>query len=414
MAAQGRRTTSLAALSALLALAPAAAWCGEAVKANSPVISVALEQPFPSPRETFVEAVEIIKRDSYNSDLNDEIIYYAAINGILRHLSPPSDKDMLSLIPPDVEKAKSQHASGNLCSIGINVALLPVGERYNMVVGDIIPGSPASKSGLKLKDIIHTIDDTFLGGMTSTKAEAMLENRVKGAIVKVGVRRGDEMLEFKIPAAPYRAQFVRARMLGDFGLIRIMKFGDGVQRDFPDALERLRKQKAKGLVIDLRGNEGGVADTATLAACSLLKKGAVVGYESGKDHVKTPIKCARGGDTRTKVVVLTDVETVSAAEQMTAALKENGRAFVVGLKTKGYGATKRAERLKNGYGFRVITHVSFGPSGETWLGRGIAPDKEIEAREIDMVEARFEPDAAKAIARDPQVAGAIAALSAPR
>lgn len=378
------------------------------------IIRIALDAPFSNPQESFLEAVEILKRESYNSDLSDEVVYYAALKGVLRHLSPESDKDMLQVLYPELERAQSQQYSGDLASIGIGLDLAPAPNGYSyLIVSDIVPDTPAESSGLRLRDRIESIDGVNASRFNSLQeAESKLHDKPVGTIVKLVIARGksSELHEFSVPAAKYRASWVRGRMIGGAGVIRIIKFGDGVQEDFRAAAKKLLRNKARGLVIDLRRTPGGVSDVATILACDFLGKGAVAYRLTDRKKDLQPVTCDKDGDTRTKLAVITDARTVSAAEILTSALKENGRARVVGTRTKGYAVEKYVVHLKNKFAFTYVGGILSGPKEDTWLGRGIAPDREIPLDGGIVLDAQLEADPAAVLSKDLQLKEALAAL----
>ena len=378
-----------------------------------PVVSIGIGEPFPKARQNFLEAVEVLKKKSYNDDLTDEIVYYAALKGVLRHLSPESHKDMLELWKPDVDRAHSEAVTGKLASIGVH---LKVDKKSRLIIDDIVPGGPAEKAGLRLRDRIYEIDGKSLGGLSFGEAEAKL-HRSSGTVIALGIERPEGVMTVAVTCELYKARDVRARRIKDFGVVRIHFFSDGVHKELPLEVEALRAAGAKGIVLDLRGNAGGVVDVAQLAACAFLRDNATVVHYGGRDRRLGAKLCPKDGDLKTPLVVLADERTVSSAELFTAALKENGRAKVIGATTKGFGALKELHKLKNGYAFTLLTDVLYGPGQKTWLGKGVAPDKEVALSEDDLQEARLETDPDKLMLLDKQLAQAAALLdtrAAPR
>lgn len=370
--------------------------------------SIALSTPFPNPKAAFLEAVRLIQRDSYSSGVSEEVVYFAALSGLLRHLSPDFNKDMMELRTPEVEKARSAAATGKSSSIGVGLAV----EKGLLIISDVVPDSPADRAGLRVRDRIALIDGAQLGGKTLSEAEALL-HRSSGTVIELTVERPDRAFDVKIRCEEVVAKDLRSSTVQGVGVLRVLRFSASGLAELDPELAKLKAKGVRGLVLDLRANAGGVVDVGTWTACAFLPKGTVVLHQVSRDLALRPRRCQADGDLATPLAVLVNQETASTAEVLASALQESRRALVVGTKTRGAAAIKEVKYLKNGYSFTLLTDILYGPGRRTWLGRGVVPDREVPLSPAELQAARLEADEAKRLERDPQLAAAAAALARP-
>ena len=392
----------------------AAAACGfgagafAAGQRMAPAISIDIPAPFPQPRAAFEEAVDILSKQSYNSNLNDEIIYYSAIQGVLRQLSPSNNKDLLEIWPPEVEeKVVKANITGVVGSIGVR--LLYDSAAGVAIVSDVIPGTPAERKGLRLRDRITAIDGIPLRGKALGDVLPMIQKPV-GTEIRLALLRGGKPFDVALECEQVKLDDVRGEVFEGVGLIRIRNFSQDVMTDLAKQAAELRAKKVHGFILDLRNNAGGVFDVARRVAEQFLRRGATIFYTVGRDGGALRYESAIDGDVQTPVVVLVNDKTASVSETLAAALQDNKRAAVVGVRTKGKGTILQKATLKNGYTMTFVTDMLYRPNGELWQGRGIAPDKTVEMDPALLDEANMEEDAAKRLALDVQLDAAMKLL----
>ncbi|MCX5787880.1 MAG: S41 family peptidase [Elusimicrobia bacterium] len=372
----------------------------------APAISVKLDKPFPDSKAAFEQAVEIIKKDSYNSaDLTDEVVYYAALKGLLRQLSPATQKELLELWAPQVDAPRTAQATGEMMSIGVTFGL----DAGWLVIADVTPYSPADEAGLRLHDRVIEIDGSQLTGKSIEDARAMIL-KPAGTRLTLKIQRDGKFLDVAMVTRKLEALDVRAEVVDGVGVVRVLNFSAVAIKEMDRELKKLADAKARGIVVDVRGTPGGVADVGRLLSCKFLAKGALQSSTAGHDRVAVPYFCQAQGDTATPLAILVNGDTASTSELFVAGLRDSGRAKVVGTTTRGMGTEKNVGRLKNGYAFTYVLDVMYGPKGTRWLERGIDPDVVVAMDSSAIEAARNEPQAAKRLAMDKQLAAAFALL----
>jgi carboxyl-terminal processing protease len=158
--------------------------------------------------------------------------------------------------------------------------------------------------------------------------------------------------------------------------ITVPAFSRGTGRQVRDAVAQAGKDHASGIVLDLRGDPGGLLSEAVETAGAFLDGGHVVTY-TRRDAAPQRLDAAGPGDTRTPLVVLVDGGTASAAEVVTGALQDRGRAVVVGSRTFGKGSVQEPHTLSDGSALELTVARYFLPSGRSVEGVGIEPDIEV-------------------------------------
>jgi len=166
---------------------------------------------------------------------------------------------------------------------------------------------------------------------------------------------------------------------GSVGYIQIREFSDHTGEQFDDVLNQLLKKGIDGLVIDLRNNPGGLLDAAVEVAEPFFRKDELIVYTQGRRPAdrENYLSETEGDPLKIPVAVLINQDTASAAEIVTGALKDRGRAVIVGERSYGKGSVQSIFKLKNGEGLRLTTAHYFTPSGAMIHARGITPQVEV-------------------------------------
>ncbi|MEU8589754.1 S41 family peptidase [Streptomyces sp. NPDC048664] len=240
------------------------------------------------------------------------------------------------------------------------------------------PGSPAAAAGVRTGDRLRSVDGEDVDGRPVTEVVSLLrgdaDDAPAGTAVRLGLQRGARTWSRVVHRARLSTDSVTVRRLtGRAVVIRVAAFtkgsGDAVRRAV-DAAPR-----GAGIVLDLRDNSGGLVTEAVTAASAFLDGGLVATYDVRGDQ--RVLRAEPGGDTTRPLVALVDGGTMSAAELLTGALQDRGRAVVAGTRTFGKGSVQMPSRLPDGSVAELTVGHYRTPSGRGVDGRGISPDLEV-------------------------------------
>ncbi|GGJ18452.1 S41 family peptidase [Streptomyces brasiliensis] len=254
-------------------------------------------------------------------------------------------------------------------------------------VSKVQPGSPAATAGIHKGDRVRSVDGSKVDGRPVTEVVALLrgdaDDDAAGTTVRVGLERGTRVWSETLRRAKLSTDSVTVRRLpAGVTVVRIAAFtkssGDVVRAAVRQA------PAGDGIILDLRGNSGGLVTEAVAAASAFLDGGLVATYDvDGEQRV---LHASGHGDTTRPLVALVDGGTMSAAEMLTGALQDRGRAVVVGTRTFGKGSVQMPTRLPDGSVAELTVGHYRTPSGRTVDGRGITPDLEVEQRALERAE----------------------------
>ncbi|MGV9564876.1 S41 family peptidase [Streptomyces sp. NPDC003480] len=247
-------------------------------------------------------------------------------------------------------------------------------------VTQVQPGSPAAAAGIRGGDRLRSVDGKDVDGRPVTEVVSLLrgdsggtDGAAAGTRVRLGLERGTHLWSEELRRARLSTDSVTVRrMAGGVTLIRIAAFTKGSGDLVRDAVDRAPGRG--GIVLDLRGNSGGLVTEAVTAASAFLDGGLVATYDV--DGAQRALHADPGGDTSRPLVALVDGGTMSAAELLTGALQDRGRAVVVGTRTFGKGSIQMPSRLPDGSVAELTVGHYRTPSGHGVDGRGITPDLE--------------------------------------
>ena len=246
----------------------------------------------------------------------------------------------------------------------------------SMLVAQVAAGGSAEAAGVQVGDRLTSVDGRSVSGLSATDAAAALRGQA-GTTVDVALVHGTVTRRLMLRRAVVPAPGVTTEMVASHvGRIVVPAFTRGVGRQVRNAVAALHKQHATGLVLDLRGDPGGLLSEAVETASTFLDGGAVVTY-ARRDEVPQRLVAAGHGDTTTPLVVLVDGSTASAAEVVAGALQDRGRAVVVGARTFGKGTVQEPHRLPDGSSLALTVARYTLPSGRSVEGVGIEPDIQV-------------------------------------
>jgi carboxyl-terminal processing protease len=383
--------TFLASLAAvvvlLLALVAAGIWWG----GHPEDLPGFMQRTFVANRGTRVvdEALARIHREYYRP-IGEAQLSNASISGAVASLDDPFSHYLTAK-----ELNEFDHP-GSFSGIGVEVNPNPKG----LQIVQVFNTTPASRAGLKPEDLIVAVNGRSLAGLPEDEATSL----VKGApdtdvtlrVEEPGHAAGHpRMRTVTLTRAtisePVVASITRKVHGVPLGVVALAEFSAGAHAEVLEAVEHeLQQEHARGLVLDLRSNPGGLVEEAQLIASYFLPRGAVVVTTRGRVQ-PTQVLRAQGGAIPASIpmVVLVDRDTASAAEILTGALQDHHRATVVGTHTFGKGVFQEEQSLANGGALDITVGEYFTPNGHNLggggvhEGAGIAPEVKVPAKLVD-------------------------------
>src|SRR6202790_2818827 len=325
-------------------------------------------------------------RSNYVEKPDDNKLVEAAISGMLTGLDPHS-----SYMDATSYREMQVRTRGEFGGLGIEVTM----EDGLIKVVSPMEDTPASKAGIMANDIITTLDDEAVQGLTLNQAVEKMRGPVNTKIRLKIVRKGqDNPIEVTLVRDNIRVRSVRARVeADDIAYIRITTFNEQTTEGLKREITNLSTQigdKLKGYVIDLRNNPGGLLEEAVTVSDAFLERGEIVSTR-GRNAEETQRRAAHPGDlTKGKpVIVLINGGSASASEIVAGALQDHKRATLVGTRSFGKGSVQTIIPLGSGNGaLRLTTARYFTPSGRSIQAKGITPDIEVLQDVPDDLKAR--------------------------
>ena len=259
---------------------------------------------------------------------------------------------------------------------GIGVSVAPV--NGGLRIARVFDASPAARAGLRAGDTIVEVGSRKLTGLSADAAIALIKGP-PGTDVALGVeqrRSGHTVLNtltitratISQPVVASATRTVAGRKLG---VVALATFSPGAHGEVREAVERELHAGARGIVLDLRANGGGLVEEARLIASIFVEKGTIVSTRGRKQPSETLTATGGAISSKIPVVVLVDHNTASAAEIVTAALQDHRRATVVGTHTFGKGVFQEEEPLSNGGALDITVGEYFTPNGRNLGGGGV-------------------------------------------
>lgn len=261
-------------------------------------------------------------------------------------------------LPPAKYQSIVDSATGTLAGVGIEIS---VNKDGRVIASDVEDKSPAKMGGIQANDIFVEVDGTKFGPSSTPDDVALKLRGPQGSKVGVVMERDGKILDYILTREPITITAVKSYMsnlqgVGKVGVIRIKSFSGTTATTVAEKLADLKKKGAQALLLDLRGNPGGLLPGGVETASLFLDANKPVVFTVNKNGVvDAQATLATGSDLDTPVVLLVDSGTASAAEVFTAALKENGRATVTGEKTFGKGIVQTIRSLSDNNGGVAIT-----------------------------------------------------------
>ncbi len=317
-----------------------------------------------SVRDPQVKQVSAALAAQYYRTLPKSVLAQRTVPALIASLH---DRYTTFLTPAEYRAARRAYVGG-YGGIGIMVLPGPGG----LLVHRTVKG-PARLAGIKPGDTILSVDGANTAGLTFHEAIGRILGR-PGSHVSLRVRRQSHTLVFSLVRRHFRLQPVHARLDGLTGVIRISAFSRGTARTTTAAVKELTGLGATSLVLDLRGDPGGLLTEAVGVASLFLPAGASVVSLAGAHRPLEMIYAKAGGPTTIPLAVLVDAGSASASEVVAGALKDHGRATIVGQPTYGKSLVQEIERLPSGAALKLTVARYLTPAGVDISRGGVQPD----------------------------------------
>ncbi len=344
------------------------------------------------PKRLFLKTWRIIKSKYYDPTLNgqdwmrwnrhyiDRIKTkedaYVAINSMLASLDDPYSK----FLDEKEYLEQTTNIDAKIVGIGVNI----ISASGKVIIISVVEDTPAAQKGLKAGDIIMKVDGVNVAGKSVSDVASVIRGE-EGKSVTLEILRGKNKLTAVIPREEIKIKNIKAEVLDqNIGYIQISSFiSSDLSSEFIEALTKT--EKCPGLIIDLRGNAGGLMPNAIFIADMFLPEGHIVSIVD-RNHQKSDIDAQTKPYAITKpVVLLIDEASASASEILSGALKDNKKAILVGKRTYGKGMIQKIYPLPNATGMNLTIAKYLTPKGYDINKSGIAPDYEVDYTEYDFI-----------------------------
>ncbi len=311
-----------------------------------------------SKRGSIQEVLDLIKA-KYVDPIKTDSITETVIDDLLAHLDPHS-----TYIPADDVKEVNEEMRGNFQGIGVEFQLFD--DTVNII--NVIKGGPSEKAGLMIGDKLIKVNDSIALTGKDIHPDGIRKylrgaggSQVKISFLRKGELKSASIIRGTIPVSTIDAAYIIAPKTG---FIRINKFGERTYEEFMENLEKLQQQGMQQLILDLRGNGGGLMAEATDIADEFLEGDKLIVYTKGDKSSRYEYRTKRDGlFEKGKLVVLVDETSASASEVLTGALQDWDRATIIGRRTFGKGLVQQQFNLSDGSAVRLTIARYYTPLG---------------------------------------------------
>lgn len=330
--------------------------------------------------DIFWEAWNIFEKNFVDrAKLDSNKMFYSAVKGMVASGEDP----YTFFLTPDENKDSKDSLNGTFEGIGAQLGT----KDGQIVVIAPIKNSPAIKAGVLAGDIIKAVDGKSIKGQTVTQVVSIIRGQ-SGTKVKLTLERKEKEVTIEITRGEIKVESIETKYIDQIAHVKLQQFGTTIRDEWQKtAMEVSRKYKSgevKGMILDLRGNPGGLLDACVYIASDFLPYGTLIVKQEGiKDNIE--YKATRSASLPDiPVVVLIDKGSASASEILAGALRDHKRAKIVGEKSFGKGSVQGTYDLSNGSGMHVTVAKWILPNGDWIHGKGIEPDVIVENPEADI------------------------------
>jgi carboxyl-terminal processing protease len=337
-------------------------WLGGHPEALPGPVRDALVEDGPAVRANIIQTIQ----DHYYKPVSKAKLEEESLKGMVASLKDPYSR----YFSPQEAKSFNEGLSGRFEGVGMSVHP----SKEGLFITDTFAGSPAEKAGLRAGDVITGVNGVSIAGQGINDST----DRIKGppgTFVTLTVKRGNKTLQVRVKRAKIVVPETTGKLVRyggkKYAVVTLETFSSGVHGRLRAEIDKLLKQGAGGVVLDLRGNPGGLLREGVLVSSIFIQDGKIV---STRGRAEPPHVYKAQGDAipaKIPVVVLVDRGSASASEITTGALRDRGRATVVGTRTFGKGVFQEVEPLENGGALDLTVGRYYLPDGEPLPTGGI-------------------------------------------
>lgn len=318
----------------------------------------------------FTKILHYVEKD-YVEEVDEKELLQGAIRGMLNVLDPHS-----VYLTPKIYKHLRDDTSGTFGGVGLEIT---VRDGWITVVSPV-EGSPAQKAGVQPGDRILKISGKSTKGMDLGSAVKEMRGR-KGQTVTVTIgRKGlKQPMDVRLTRTTIQAPSVRAELLEEkYLFVKLSSFQERTASDLRKALKKYPEALARGLILDLRNNPGGLLSQAVEVSDLFLSEGLIVSTASRGKEIDRKEAGAEEGSEIYPMIVIVNGGSASAAEIVAGALQDQGRALILGTQSFGKGSVQSVVELEDGSALKLTIARYFTPKGRSIQAEGIEPDVVVE------------------------------------
>jgi carboxyl-terminal processing protease len=314
-------------------------------------------------------------RDEYFKPVKSSVLNEASVDGMIRELRTRYHDRFSHYFDPHQLPQFEAATSGRFSGVGLTVT----GVKRGLRVASVLPHTPAQRAGLEQGDLITAVDGRSLAGVPAEVSTARIKGppgtKVELRVVPVsgGQARNVQMKRVSV-RLPVAQGAIRQAGSNKVAWVRYFTFSDGAHGELRSTLERFYRRGAQGLVLDLRGNGGGLLTEAVLSASLFLPKDELVVSTDGRTTGHRDYDAVGDPLPPHPTVVLIDRHTASAAEILASALADHHLATIVGTRSFGKGTFQQVIHLEAGGALDLTVGQYFTANGTSLANKGIHPD----------------------------------------
>lgn len=328
-----------------------------------------------------VEEVYDSLRVSYDGKLTVDQL----LDGLKEGLASAGGDPYTEYMNAEAAKDFNEDLKGSFTGIGAELSK----QNDTIVIVSPIAGFPADKAGLKPKDVITEIDGESAIGLSVSEAVKKIRGPKDTKVTLKIIRDAKEELTFEITRDNITIDSVKSEILeGNIGYMQITRFAEDTTRLSKEAAKRFKDANVKGIILDMRGNPGGLLDASVDVSSLWLKDKTVLQEKRSEVVIKTFKSKGEATLAGIPTVVLINEGSASASEITAGALKDNNAATLIGVKSFGKGSVQQLDELDSGGALKVTIARWYTPSGRNIDKEGIEPDQTVELKDEDITAGR--------------------------